>query len=283
MTTTPPVLSQLVDESAVIYSLPSLYLRLNEVINQPDSSIEDVARLITEDAGLTTRLLRLANSPMFGYHASIDSITRAITIIGTQQLRDLTLAISVTDTFNGIPSTILNMQDFWTHSITCGITSRVLATYCREANVERFFVAGMLHDLGQLILCTQFPEKVTEMIGLSNNSGQPHYVIQRQVLGFDHGQIGGALLKRWQLPQNIVEPVSCHHQPDLNGQYPVGTAIVHVADIIAHALFIGAGGEPFIPALDTASWDYLGLPASILSPVLKEVDEQLQDVLSILS
>lgn len=278
----PMSIDALIDESVVVHSLPTLYQRLNDAINLPDSSVADIAKIITSDAGLASRLLRLANSPMYGYHAEIDNMTRAITIIGTQQLRDLTLAISVMETFNGLPADIINMQSFWKHSISCGVVARVLATYCRENNVERFFVAGVLHDIGQLLLCVQAPDLVRQMFADSSRLGQPHYIVQRNTLGFDHGSVSGALLQRWQIPLNIVEPVSCHHFPDLSRQYPFGTALLHVADVISHALQIGFGGEPFVPPLDQSCWDYLGLSANILTPALKEVDSQLEETMAIL-
>lgn len=275
-------LADLIDGAAVVYSLPTLYRRLDEAINLADSSITDIAKIISSDAGLASHLLRLANSPMYGYHSEIDSMTRAITIIGTQQLRDLTLAISVMENFNGLPSGLINMQTFWQHSIGCGVVARVLATFCRENNVERFFVAGVLHDIGQLLLCTRVPDLVSQMLDISTDQGQPHYVVQNNTLGFDHGRVSGELLRCWHIPSNIVEPVSFHHFPDLSRQYPFETALLHVSDVISHALQVGFGGEPFVPPLDQACWNYLGLPATILPSVLKEVDNQLQETLAIL-
>ena len=117
-------LDLLVEETSTVYSLPLFYERLNEAINHPRCSTYDISRIITEDQGLTARLLRLANSPMFGCYAKVDSITKAVTIIGTQQLRDLALAASVMGIFRDIPEDLLNMTSFWRHSIACGIIAR---------------------------------------------------------------------------------------------------------------------------------------------------------------
>ena|ERR1039457_1024828 len=278
-----PSLDFFVNDAAVVYSLPMLYDRLNQVINHPRSSIGDITKIITEDAGLSSRILKLANSPMFGFHSNIDSITKAITIIGTQQLRDIALAISVTGVFKGIPEGLINMTSFWQHSITCGIVARILATYRRDANVERFFVAGMLHDVGQLILCTKAPELVKEMIATSRESGTPHFSIQRSILGFDHGDVGGELLKRWKIPAIISEPVACHHAPGRAELYPMETSLMHVADVIGHAMQVGFGGEPFVPPLDERSWERLAIPISLLATIMKQADAQLSDAMEILS
>ena len=217
----------LVDRTSNVYSRPLFYDRLNETINHPRSSVDDIAKIITEDQGLTARLLRLANSPMFGWFGKVDSISKAVTIIGTQQLRDLALAASVMGVFKGIPEDLLNMQSFWRHSIACGIVARTLATWRRETNVERFFVAGMLHDVGQLIMATTLPEIVKEMIVSSREEKKMFLMMERERLGFDHADAGGALLKSWKIPSNISDPVTYHHTPALADQFPkIGRAHV---------------------------------------------------------
>jgi HD-like signal output (HDOD) protein len=278
-----PSLDFLVNDAAVVYSLPLLYERLNQAINHPRSSISDITKVITEDAGLSSRILQMANSPMYGYYSNIDTISKAVTIIGTQQLRDMAMAISVMGVFRGIPEDLINMTSFWQHSITCGIIARVLATYRREANVERFFLAGMLHDVGQLILCTRVPELVREMIAMSEESGKPHFVIQRSVLGYDHGDVGGELLKQWKIPAIISEPVACHHAPGRAELYPVESSLMHVADVIGHAMQVGFGGEPFVPPLDTRSWERMDIPVSLLATIIEQGDAQLTEAMAILS
>jgi HD-like signal output (HDOD) protein len=283
MKTFNPTIDNLVSDAAVVYSLPMVYERLNLAINNPRTSISDITKVINEDQGLTTRILKLANSPMFGYHNNIDTITKAVTIIGTQQLRDLALAISVIGVFKSIPEDIVNMTSFWEHSITCGIVARILATYRRETNVERFFVAGILHDVGQLILFTRAPELIRDMIERSRESGKPHFELQRNELGFDHGDVGGELLKRWRIPSIIAEPVTCHHSPSRANLYPIETAIIHVADVIVHALQIGFIGEPYVPTMDEHAWNRLAMPPSMLASILKQTDAQLHETMATLS
>ncbi|MDD5286491.1 MAG: HDOD domain-containing protein [Desulfuromonadaceae bacterium] len=278
-----PTFEYLVNDAAVVYSLPLIYERLNQVISHPRSSIYDITKILTEDVGLSSRILRLANSPMFGYYSKIDSIAKAVTIIGTQQLRDMALAVSVMGIFRGIPENLFNMTSFWQHSITCGIIARLLATYRRDANVERFFLAGMLHDVGQLILCTRAPDLVREMIAGSRESGEPHFVIQRSIMGFDHGDVGGELLKQWKIPAIITEPVACHHAPGRAELYPMETSLMHVADVIGHAMQVGFGGEPFVPPLDKRSWERLEIPVSLLGTIMEQTDAQLTEAMTILS
>src|SRR5208282_6509612 len=121
----------LINETDTVYSLPLIYERLTEVINHPRSSIADITMIISEDQGLTARLLKLANSPLYGFFSKIDSIGMAATIIGTQQLQALALAVSVMEVFTGIPEELVCMKSFWQHSIACGTIARALAIYSR--------------------------------------------------------------------------------------------------------------------------------------------------------
>lgn len=273
----------LIDRTNTVYSLPLFYERLNEAINHPRTSIDDIAKIITEDQGLTTRLLRLANSPMFGYFGKVGSISKAVTIIGTQQLRDLALAASVMGIFKGIPEELLSMASFWRHSIACGIIARALATWRREVNVERFFVAGMLHDIGQLIMATMLGKLVREMLEESQASAGLYFNIEKARLGFDHAEAGGALLKEWKIPANIAEPVAYHHTPGRAEQFPLETSLVHLADIICQALELGQSCERFVPPLDASSWERLGMTPHQLGTVLKQAEPQIEETFAILS
>jgi HD-like signal output (HDOD) protein len=278
----PITLERLVEETRTIYSLPYFYERFNEAINHPRSSIADIAKIIIEDQGLTARILKLANSPMFGYYARVDSITKAVTIIGTQQLRDLAFAASAMGVFKGIPEELMNMAFFWRHSIACGIVARNLATCLRENNVERFFVAGILHDVGQLIMCAAIPDTVGELLVQSRARQEQYHHTERNVLGFDHANLGGALLQAWKLPANIFEPVACHHAPRAAAQFPLEAAIVHLAEIICQAFEFGASGEWCISSLEPAAWERLGLPVNILATILRQSEPQIEETFDIL-
>jgi HD-like signal output (HDOD) protein len=272
-----------VEETSTVYSLPLFYERLNEAINHPRCSTYDISRIITEDQGLTARLLRLANSPMFGCYADVDSITKAVTIIGTQQLRDLALAASVMGIFRGIPEDLLNMSSFWRHSIACGIIARILAVYRRESNVERLFVAGMLHDVGQVVLAAARPDVIRELLETQRDTGRFYLELERERLGLDHAELGGALLKKWKIPASIGEPVACHHNPGSAEQFRLETALIHLADIICQAMELGQGAEYGVPPLDKAAWERLGLSPHVMGTVLKQSESQIAEIFAILS
>jgi HD-like signal output (HDOD) protein len=268
---------KLVLETPAVSSLPGVYARLNETVDDPRSSSRDVAGVIAEDTGLEARLLRVANSAFFGFPSRIDTISRAVSLVGTRQLRDLALATSIVRQFQGVPDTLVSMESFWRHSLACGVAARILATYRREPNVERFFIAGLMHDIGRLVMFATIPEMATEAFAQARSKGKLLYASEREVMGFDHADVGGALLRHWKLPVPTSDAVAFHHRPAAHGGLHTDTAIVHVADLISNAMQIGSSGEHFVPPLHTHAWEHLGLPKDILAGTLSELERQYQD------
>jgi len=265
-------IEEMVQEVSTIHSLPMFYSQLSEAIDHPRSSIADVAKIISEDQGLTARILKLANSPLFGYFSKIETITQAVTIIGVLQVRDLALALSVMNVFAGIPQNLVNMEQFWRHSLATGLAAKFMATNQREASLERFFVAGILHDVGRLVLYIRVPELSLELIEQCRTTGELLHRVERQRFGFDHADVGGSLLRRWKIPPRVAEPVERHHDCQRAGQYPREAAILHFADIIAHALQIGSSGEISVPELDPGVWERLNVSCHYLPTLVQQVD-----------
>lgn len=271
-------LELLLKDVSALPSLPLLYNRLDETINHPRSSISDIAKVLSEDQGLASRILKLANSPLFGYFSKIDTITQAVTIIGIQQVRDLALAMSVMGLFKGIPEDLITMDRFWRHSIACALTARVLATSQRETNLERFFVAGILHDIGRLVMFLRIPDLCREMIETAAQQRLCLHDVERKRLGFDHAAVGGTLLRQWKLPLRVADPVENHHCCTMSEQFPREAAILHCSDLIAHALELGTSGENLVPSLYPGAWEKLGISIFQLPALVSQVEEQFEEI-----
>ena len=273
-------LEKLVAATQKLYSPPLIYQRLNEAINHPRTSMQDIARIVSEDQGLTARLLKIANSPLYGF-GRIDSIQRAITLIGTREIRDLALAIWVMLKAQDPSHQHLRLQYHWRHSIYCAAFARNIAFFLREPNIERFFVAGILHNLGRLIFCLTYPDKMTEVFAEALEGRAPLYLIERQIFGYTHAQLGGELLKKWQVPQTVHAMVTFHPQPLLSAAHKQGAAIIHLADFICQTL--GYGPDPDMPAgtLDTEAIKVLSLPLKTYEQIIAQSDMQVRDLLAI--
>jgi putative nucleotidyltransferase with HDIG domain len=261
-------------------TVQDMYERLVQVIDHPLSSAADVGRVIAEDPGLTARLLRLVNSPIYGFPSRIDTVTQAISIVGMTQLRDLAIGTSFIKLFSNVPSHLVDMESFWRHSIACGLAARQLAAHRREANVERFFVAGLLHDIGRPVIFSRAPLEAASALLEASRSGQLLFQVEQKLLGFHHGAVGAALLERWRLPGMLVESAACHHLPRLATRFPAETAIVHIADIFANALALGSSGEHLVPTFEPAAWELVGLEPIVLEGLLNLIELQFEHAVS---
>jgi len=272
---------ELLKNATNVASPPVVYQRLVAVINHPRSGSADVARVLSEDTGLTARLLRLVNSALFSFPQRIGTVSHAVRVVGTTQVRDLALATSIMTNFKDVPADLVDMESFWRHSLACGIAARAIANHRQEFNAEKFFVAGMLHDLGRLVLYQELGGKSREAIEKAKATGQPLVEVEREMLGYDHAQVGGALMAQWSFPGAFHEAVSLHHRPAQAKRFPVETAVVHVSDIIANGLELGSSALPDVPAMDKSCWEHVGVEEAVIPTILEEVERQFSDVANI--
>ena len=265
---------QLIEESPELGSPPIVYQRLMQVINHPRGAAGDVANVISQDTALTARLLKLVNSAFFAFPKKIDTVSQAVTVVGTSQVRDLALATSVVDMFQSIPGDLIDAEEFWKHSLACGVAARAIAALRNEANVERFFVAGILHDVGRLVLLLRAPDHMRAALERAKEKEILTYEAEREVLGFDHGRVGGSLMDHWSMSDALRESIRLHHEPNRAERCPVETATVHFGDILANALQIGSSGERFVPPVSPGAWNGLGFGPEKMGLVVEEVDKQ---------
>lgn len=272
----------LVNKSLELVSPPNIYTQLNELIQDPNSAIDDISAVLNTDPALTTRLLKIVNSPFYGFPSQINTISRAITIIGTRELTHLVLATSIINSFKGIPESLINMKEFWKHSFACAITSKLLAEECGQRATERFFIAGLLHNIGSLVLYQSVPELAREAISSAEFGHEVLFKAEQRVLGFDHTEVGQALVKAWRLPRSIEEVVRYHHTPSEAEDFPIDVAIVHLADILVSSVPFGHSGDRHVPPLDPAAWELLALNEYQIPDLLQQVSIQIDQMASVM-
>jgi HD-like signal output (HDOD) protein len=274
-----PTIADLV--GAVPSSLGSYGPVLDEIeiaLESPQCSLVTVGEAIEKDPDLTARLLRLGNSSFYGYSSRLTTVTEAISLIGIQQVQDLILASSIVERFAGLADDFVSMESFWRHSLACGIAARLVALERRLPKPDKFFVAGLLHDVGRLVLFAQAPALAQQVFQLHHGGELLLREAEARVLGYDHQQIGGALLKHWKYPARLVQAVSCHHQPALSDCAREEAAIVHLSDHLVNAMQIGSSGERHVPPLNTKAWDTLRLSVDVLPTLINAVDDQIEAV-----
>ena len=272
----------LVSRTADLVSLPDIYIRLKAVVDDPESSMADVANVVANDPALAARLLKIANSPYFGFPARITSIARATSLLGTQQIHDLVLATTVAEAFSGIPTELINMQDFWSNSIRCGLLCRRLAQACNVLDSERLFVEGLLHDVGHLVMYQGLPEASAAALLESQQQYRPLYQIERELIGFDYAQVGAALMHSWHFPPGLIESVHYQNEPARAGKFPLEVAIMHIAVRLIQHTVAGVKVAEGIPRIDAAAWQATGLAQEVIEPVCAKAAEQLATTIDML-
>jgi len=249
-------------------------MELNEVITNPYTSAKNIAEVVYKSPSLTALLLKIVNSPLYGFSQKIDRVSRAVTLIGTRELSSLALGIMILSVFKDLPEDIIDMKLFLKHSFACGIIARIFAAQKNWSQTEQMFVSGQLHDIGRLIMYAYFRDQARNLLAQAINSNKILYQEETTHLGCQHTDIAKYLLKKWKIPSTIENNVSYHHNPS-NARNPDQAAIVHLSDIIVNGLGIGTSGERFVPPLDTEAWNRLGLSPNCFETVIQLATHQL--------
>lgn len=270
----------LVEPDLELVSLPDIFYQVVEVINNPRSSAFQVAEVISKDPNLAARLLKIVNSAFYGFPKPVDTISRAVAIVGSDQLSILSLGASVFALFRDIPPELMNMRWFWEHSLACGIAARAIASYKNLPHIEQLFISGLLHDLGKLIIYKNRPEQAKSVLTQARRDDLLQVETEQDLLGFDHAQLGMALTRKWRLPLNLEQAIGSHHHPL---QYPpsLDAAVVFLADSLTNALGYGTSGEFFIAPEVVAVWEFLKLPAGFFESLVPLINQQVEDTFHI--
>lgn len=279
--TTPPVNPvELIQQDINLPTLPTVFMQINDTLQNPTSSAIDISKVIGKDINLSAKLLKIVNSTFYGFPSKIDTLTRAVTVLGTRQLSTLAMGINILTAFDNIPDCLIDMKSFWMHSIACGTISRIIANYQGIQNTERLFLAGLIHDIGRLVLYNYSPINARNAIQKARGNNRLLYELEHETMNCDHTTIGALLLKKWKLPKSLENAVKYHHSPK-NSRDPLEPAIVHLADIMTIALGIGSSGERLVPPLEPEAWECIGLSPNILSLTIDQLDNQLEEILRV--
>jgi putative nucleotidyltransferase with HDIG domain len=271
----------LLQDEIKLPSLPQIFIELKQVMNDPSSSAADLADVISQDTGLSAFLLRMVNSAFYSFPSQIDTISRAVAVIGTRQLSTLALGTSVMDMFKDMAAKAIDLELFWQHSFACGTIARELASILGNASPERCFVAGILHDIGRPVLINAMPERAIAAADISEFKKAQLHRAERITIGFDHAHLGGMLLRKWNLPFPLVSAVLYHHNPNKAKKYPEAR-IVYFSNIITKALGIGTSGDFIIPDIPEEYWESSGINAEVLATLISRLDTLLESAFSIL-
>ena len=263
------------DQILSVKDLPTLPKVLDEVsrlVKDPDSSTEQIAKLISMDQVLSAKVLKMVNSPIYGFPGRISSVHHALVLLGFNVLRGVIVSTSVFDIMNK------NMVGLWEHSVGCALASSAVARQCKVKEVEDVSVAGLLHDLGKVVTTVQLPELKTVIEDLVKSQDFSYLEAERQVLGFGHDRVNAWLADHWKLPPNIKEGMGYHHKPQSASLYPEIACCVHMGDFLVRVFEYGSGGDDHVPYLEPAALKILKLKPQDLDSILDTLCEQFVDI-----
>lgn len=261
-------------------SLPAIVMELLASIDQEDADISVLARKVSHDQALTAKTLRLANSSAYGLQVKVTTIQQAITFVGFQTTRNLITAAAVTGCFAEGRCAGFNHKAFWRHSIATAACARVLARRLRF-NQDYAFTAGLLHDIGRLVLISTYPQHYAEAIAWRAAQDCELLAAEHAVLGVDHVAAGVALAEHWNFSDTMRLAIAHHHAPEAPGAGLLAT-IIHVANAIVHALDIADEEDELVPQVSSLAWTALGLNEESYLHVFRETELQFDEICTVL-
>ncbi len=251
-----------------LVALPEIYWLVRDRLQDPQVEMRELGRLIQQDVDLTARLLKLVNSAAYGVPGRVETVTRAITLVGLRELEYLLLAGVAFESFARLPIEQINMASFWRHSVFAALAAKGLARVAGVLHPERLFIAGLLHDMGRLALCLEAPHEVLEVVQ-RRERGEEVCAVERELLGFDHAELGGALAARWRLPEVMVDAIAHHHRPGEARKGYLEACILHVADVISLAVDV-QDDQRLQDYCDAEAWRRLRLDEGVVRTVIQD-------------
>lgn len=255
-------------------SLPVVVMELLATIDQADTNIDALARKITQDQALTAKTLRLANSSFYGMAHQVSTVAEAIAIVGFRTVRSLATTAALIGSLPDTTAGGFNFTPFWRHAIAAALCARELALLV-QVNPEHAYTAGLLHDIGRLVLATQFPAQYEAVMAYRSTQDCTLLAAEQAVLALDHAAVGQALTQHWKFPLAMQQAVSCHHSPTASDVDALPLVIL-VAEALAHALDLSGDEDDLVPALARDIWTKLELDDTTLLDMLGRVEREFE-------
>lgn len=256
-------------------TVPVVAQKLLAVVDSPTMSMNEIGNLISMDQSLTVRLLKMVNSPIYGFPGRISSVSQALILLGLNVVKGMVLGVSV---FEIMEKT---MGGLWEHSLCTAVAARTIAKMKGLNEPEEVMVSALIHDLGKVALKLKFPEKYNSALLLSKEDGMFIKESEEKVFELNHAEAGSWLAAKWNFPKALLEPIGYHHKPSLAKNAPLQTGIIHMADIIVRARGAGFAGDDFVPAVDPKVWEMLSMTEAEIKSVLAVIDDTRQEAESI--
>lgn len=253
-------------------TLPGVLDEVTKLVEDPDASTEAIAKVISRDQVLSAKVLKMVNSPIYGFPGRIGTIQHALVLLGFNVIRGIIISTSVFDIM------VAAMKGLWEHSLGVATAANIVAKNAGFEDPEEYAVAGLLHDLGKVVTAVQLPELHDTILATVKERDITYLRAEKAVLGFGHDRINAWVARHWHLPGNIREAMSRHHSPHLAEFYKPVACVVHIADFMVRLFEFGSSGDDQTAYLRPEALKELGFKMSDLERSLDELSEQMIDI-----
>ncbi len=277
-TTTTPVMDpasikKAIEKMGELPTLPHVVQKIVLMSNRSDTSAEDLGKIIEKDQVLAAKVLKLANSPFYGFPARIATVSHAVVVLGLNVVKGLTLGATAFDMMKAA-----GMENLWRHSLGVAMMAHILAARAGLKNPEELFAAGLLHDLGKVVVNVKLPELGAQVERAMHGQNLSRIQAEQEVLGLTHAEVAGWLGELWHLPIALRDPMTYHHHPTLARDAEMPTMIVHVADVLVKGMGCGDSGDVFVPPLNAKAWKTLNLDDEALDACLAKASQEFETI-----
>ena len=274
--------TELVRKTQDRVALPAIVSKLNELLTNPSSSAEDLIHIIKQDAALSLNVLKVINSPFYDLPTNVDTLNMAVTILGTQQLRDLVTSTAIIREFSNHKKLVhFDLEPFWCHSITAATAARMASLSIKQTDNEQYFVMGLLHDIGKMIMYLLFPAETKQLQTTLKKDPTAARNAEQNTFGIDHATLGAELLNAWYFPEPVVAGVAQHHALLADSQFSTAAAITHLANVVANNLYTPVSIDDD-NVLDPVALDILDIENDKLEGIYEDTFKHMDDLLQLL-
>lgn len=269
-------LDKILNDIDAIPAMPITITKALQIINSPDVGPKELADVIVEDQNITATLLKYSNSALYGLSRKISTVSEAVVLLGFSTVKSILLASAVGRVMDkNFPGYALERGELWRHSLTVALVSKTIAKKVKYPQIEQAFVAGLIHDIGKVILHSHVSDKYEEIVKVVENEQISFMNAEKRLLDYSHAEVGAMLAEKWNFPSDLVESIAFHHSPLSDGVTSYLPAIIHVADTIALMLGIGIGSDGLLYIFEEDVMEKIGLTEKDIELIIAEFDPNI--------
>ncbi len=264
-------LKKIIMDTKTLPTLPGVINKLNTLSDNNKASVQEMAKIVSSDQVLSARILRLVNSPAYGFY-KVSTISNTMILLGVNVVKSLALSSSIFAIMEN------KSVGLWEHSLGVGVAANLLAHKLELPECEEIATAGLLHDIGKMIISLKCSEAERDILTLVRDRGIYTLEAEQEIIDTNHAEVGGWLSKSWFLPEKLMEPIAYHHDVAKSVNHRIKTSVVHIADVLVKASGFGNSGDRYVPEIQKIAWDTLKLNEQIMVELVDAIEDKLVEV-----